>query len=81
MKNQKNQSQHQNLGGLNILKGPNALPTKEKMKTEEVVVAPPPHVWEKIEQALNMQQQRHKTANEIIMSSFRKRGQNFSNFS
>ena len=48
------------------------------MITEEI--APPPHVWEKIEQALNMQQQRYKTANDIISASFRKKGQNQTNY-
>ncbi len=78
MKNEKPQIRVQNLQLKKALTHHNELPNKEKMITEEI--APPPHVWDKIEQALNMQQQRYKTANDIIMTSFRIKGQNQTNF-
>ncbi len=78
MKNSRSQIRLQNPQLRKALTNHNELPNKEKMITEEIT--PPPHVWDKIEQALNLQQQRYKTANDIIMTSFTKKGQNQTNF-
>lgn len=73
MKNQKSKNIDRK-----ILNGQNDLQTSEKMRLTEVV--PPPYVWDRIEQVLDMQLQRHQIANELIASSFRKKNSNFSNF-
>ena len=61
-----------------IFNGQNDLQTSEKMRAAEVT--PPPYIWDRIEQVLDMQLQRHQIANELIASSFRKKNSNISNF-
>lgn len=45
-----------------------ATPVKPSMPEQTII--PPPHVWDKIEEVLDSQETRRKTANDLIASSF-----------
>ncbi len=73
MKNEKTQKNYVHVLNSHIMNPQNELLTQkplENMMNESV--APPPYMWNRIEEALKQQDHRMKRASEMINTSFRK---------